>query len=111
MRSILFAYFFLLPVYYGNQRFHLKNNNKKGAFVLFTCVIFSGCPLAIVEETLTSDEYISVILISILKIYILNLNDYVPISVILKEQRTNWQPEKITQVKRTNVTFLLLFFK
>ena len=36
---------FFWPVYYGNQRCHLKNNNKKGAFVLFTCVIFSGCQL------------------------------------------------------------------
>ena len=25
--------FFLRPVYYDNRRFHLKNNNKKGAFV------------------------------------------------------------------------------
>ena len=33
--------FFLLPVYYGNQCFHLKNNNKKGVFFLFTCGIFS----------------------------------------------------------------------
>ena len=39
------------------------------------------------------------------------MNNYVPISVILKEQRTNLQPEKITQVKRTNAPFLLLYFK
>ena len=35
----------LWPVYYGNQRFHLKNNKNKGAFVLFTCIILSGCQL------------------------------------------------------------------
>ena len=34
-----------LRVYYGNRCFHLKNNNKKAAFVLFTCAIFSGWQL------------------------------------------------------------------
>ena len=33
-------FFFLRPVHYGNQCFHLKNNNNKSAFVLFTHVIF-----------------------------------------------------------------------
>ena len=54
---------------------------------------------------------IFVFLISIWKIYIWNLNNYVPISVIFKQQHTNWQPEKLMQVKRTNTPFLLLFLK
>ena len=33
-------------VYYVNWCCHLKNNKKKGAFDLFTCVIFSGYQLA-----------------------------------------------------------------
>ena len=67
-------------------------------------------PTAIVEETLTSDEYIYRFLISILNMYICNFNIYVPIHVLFKEKCTNCQPEKITQVKRTNAPFLLLFF-
>ena len=43
--NIICIFFFLQPVYYGNKCFHLKNNNKKDAFVLFTCVIFSDCQL------------------------------------------------------------------
>ena len=66
---------------------------------------------AIVEETPTSEEYISGFLISILNIYIWNLNIYVAIRVIFKEKCTNCQPVKIMQVKRTNAFFLLLFFK
>ena len=66
---------------------------------------------AIVEETLTSDKYASLFLISILNMYIWNFNIYVPIRVIFKEQHTNCQSEKITQVKRTNAPFLLLLFK
>ena len=64
---------------------------------------------AIVEETLTSEEYVSLFLISILNMYIWNFNIYIPIQLIFKEKCTNCQPEKITQVKRTNAPFLLLF--
>ena len=66
---------------------------------------------SIVEETLTSDKYVSLFLISILNMYILNFNIYVPIGVFFKDKCTNCQPEKITQVKRTNAPFLLLFLK
>ena len=66
---------------------------------------------AIVEESLTSDEYVSLFLILILNMYTWNFNIYVPIGITFKEKRTNCQPEKITQVKRTNAPFLLLFFK
>ena len=39
------------------------------------------------------------------------MNIYITIGVIFKEKRTNRQPEKILQVKRTNALFSLLFFK
>ena len=61
-------------------------------------------------KKLTSNEYISVFLISILNIYIWNLNIYFAIGVIFKEMHTNsnCQPEKITQVKRTNAPFFVI---
>ena len=41
---------------------------------------------AIVEETLTSDEYVFLFVISILNMYIWNFNIYVPIGIIFKEK-------------------------
>ena len=50
---------------------------------------FPSTSPASVEETLTSDEYVSLFLISILNMYIRNFNIYVPIGVIFKEKCTN----------------------
>ena len=63
------------------------------------------------EETLTSDEYVSLFLISILNMYISNFNIYVPIRLIFKEKCTNCQPEKITQVKKTNAPFFAVILQ
>ena len=49
--------------------------------------------------------------LKLLKIYIWNSKNYVQIAVIFKEKCTNWQPEKIMQVKITNAHFLSIFFK
>ena len=65
----------------------------------------------IVEETITSDEYVSLLLISILNMYIWNFNIYVPIHIILKEKFTNCKPEKIMQVKRTNAPFFVVILQ
>ena len=40
-----------------------------------------------------------------------NLNNYIATGIFFKEISTNWQPEKNTQMKRRNVSLLLLFFK
>ena len=58
-----------------------------------------------VEETLTSDEYVSLFLIPILNIYIWNLNIYIPIRVIFKEKCANCYSDKITQVKMSWIIF------
>ena len=47
------------------------------------------CLVTIVEETLTSDENVSLFLISILNMYIWNFNICVPIRAIFKEKHTN----------------------
>ena len=66
----------------------------------------STWPLAIVEETLTAGEYVSLLLILILYIYIYEIwiITWQP-ALFLKKQRKNWQPEKIMQVKRSNAPF------
>ena len=92
---------FLFPSYFQNAPFFRSKIDCS----------FMVSLQSIVEETLTSDEYVSLFLISILNIYVWNLNNCVPIGIIFKEHRTNWQPEKIMQVKRTNAPFLLLYFK
>ena len=63
------------------------------------------------KKKLTSDKCVSLFLISNLKKYLWNLNNYVITGVFFKDLCTEGQPEKNMQVKRSIVPFLLLFFK
>ena len=66
---------------------------------------------SIVEETLTSGEYVSLFLISILNMNIWNSKNYVTMGVIYKEKHKKLASRKNYASEEIKCTIFLLFFK
>ena len=83
----------LWPVYYGNQHFHLKNNNKNCAFVLFkdfTCIIFSSYQLVVLLKLHCLGHNYSNFIYIFLKLKLL-IPKYISLKWVFLPQWCSWK--------------------